>query len=285
MIKDNFHRNFEWFEASFTKEIQYIFNEYNQNNVSWVRDLFISILLTIIPLACELMLSLRTDISSENGIVVSTEFVYKLCIYIAYASIAGLIGWIVFCIWKYNKVIQKMKMRIIPHTIKNRYSYNESIYYFDNDVCNNIILSKNYIALSLNETEISSKEFYLIEAIHYYYKSIYIFNIICFSRNSSELQRLFSSGNIETAKHIDTMRLINYLSLIKSIKIPFDSSNNFSMYDNIYKYNSSFELIVSTFNSAYCKLQEQLPIIEQFAKNNNNNNIIRIIEDIEKFYS
>ncbi len=286
MFKNNSHRNFEWFEASFTKKIQHILNESNKDNISWVRDLFISILLTIIPLICELILSLQpeycqTCATEINSISIQTKFIYIICICLASISILGLVIWIGVCIWKYNKAIQKFKSRIIPHTIKNKYSFDESVFYFDNDICNDLILSKHYITLSLNEPDSASKEFYLIEALHYYYKSIRRFNIVCHSHSDSELQILFSSDRAETDKYIEIVRLTNYLTLIKSAIIPLDPSIDHSIYDSILKYNDSFSIIVSTFNTAYSKLQTQLTEIHRFAESNND--LIQIVKEIKNY--
>lgn len=267
MFNNNIQRNFEWFEASFTRKIQHIIDESNRNNASWVRDLFISILLTILPLACELISNHQLN-SSEAETSTMPDIVQTICMYGTVISLVGLVIWIGFCIWKYNKIVQKFKSRIIPHTIKGKYSIDESVHYFDNDVCNDLILSKHYIALASNELDSAGKEFYLIESLHYYYKSIRRFNIICKSHDPSALSKLFTSNRAGTDKYIDIIRLINYLALIKSIKIPVNSQDDLSIYKRVLDYNNSFSLIVSTFNSTYATLQAQLSPIADFAKNN-----------------
>lgn len=278
MFNNNAQRNFEWFEASFTRKIQHIIDENNRDNASWVRDLFISILLAILPLACELIMnhkpeSNQTEISTVSGIV------HAICMYGTIISLIGLVIWIGFCVWKYNKAVQKFKSRVIPHTIKGKYSLDESVHYFDNDVCNDLILAKHYISLSSQEPDAAGKEFYLIEALHYYYKSIRRFNIICKSHDSADLQKLFTSNRAGTDKRIDIVRLMNYLALIKSIKIPVSSDDDLSIYRGVFDYNASFSLIVSTFNSTYSILQAQFPLIAQFAQNNVE--LIQITQDVE----
>lgn len=273
MFNNNIQRNFEWLEASFTRKIQHIIDESNRDNASWVRDLFISILLTILPLACELISNHRSN-NSEAEASTMPDIVQTICMYGTVISLIGLVIWIGFCIWKYNKIVQKFKSRIIPHTINGKYSIEESVHYFDNDVCNDLILSKHYIALALNESDSAGKEFYLIEALHYYYKSIRRFNIICKSHDPSALNKLFTSNRAGTDKCIDLVRLINYLALIKSIKIPVNTKDDLLTEDDllIYKrvldYNNSFRLIVSTFDSTYATLQDQLSPIADFAQKN-----------------
>ncbi len=286
MFNNNIQRNFEWFEASFTRKIQHIIDESNRDNVSWIRDLFISILLTILPLACELISNHQSN-SSEAKASTMPDIVQTICMYGTVISLVGLVIWIVFCIWKYNKIVQKFKSRVIPHTINGKYSIDESVHYFDNDVCNDLILSKHYIALALNESDLAGKEFYLIEALHYYYKSIRRFNIICKSHDANVLSKLFTSNRAGTDKYIDLVRLINYLALIKSIKIPINPKDNspddLLIYKRVLDYNNSFSLIVSTFNSTYATLQAQLSPIADFAQNNEK--LIEITQNITNYIS
>ena len=277
MFNNNAQRNFEWFEASFTRKIQHIIDENNRDNASWVRDLFISILLAILPLACELIMnhqpeSNQTETSTVSGIV------HAICMYGTIISLIGLVIWVGFCVWKYNKAVQKFKSRVIPHTIKGKYSLDESVHYFDNDVCNDLILAKHYISLSSHEPDAAGKEFYFIEALHYYYKSIRRFNIICKSHDPADLQKLFTSNRAGTDKRIDIIRLMNYLALIKSIKIPVNPNDDLSIHKGVLDYNASFSLIVSTFNSTYSTLQAQFPLIAQFAQKNVE--LIQITQDV-----
>lgn len=281
MFKNNAHRNFEWFEASITKKIQQIINESNRDNASWIRDLFISILLTILPLACELIMNQQvvgqhTPPTNNSGII------QTICSWGTIISLIGLAIWLIHCIWKYNKAVQRFKKRIIPHTIRGTYTIDESVHYFDNDVCNDLILSKHYISLASNTNNPAEKEFYLIEALHYYYKSIRIFNIICNSHNSEDLQNLFVCHHAGTDKRIDIARLINYLALIKSIRIPIDSNTELSIYKGVLDYNESFGLIASTLNSTYTTLQEQFSMISQFAQANKE--LIQITKEVYTFY-
>ena len=277
MFNNNAQRNFEWFEASFTRKIQYIIDESNRDNASWVRDLFISILLAILPLVCELIMNHQSE-SSQTATSTVSEIIHAICMYGTIFSLIGLAIWIVFCVWKYNKAVQKFKSRVIPHTIKGKYTFDESVHYFDNDVCNDLILAKHYISLSSHEPDAACKEFYLIETLHYYYKSIRRFNIICKSHDPVELQKLFTSNRAGTDRYIDIVRLVNYLALIKSIKIPFNPNDDLSVYKGVLDYNASFSLVVSTFNSTYVTLQAQFPIIEQFAQKNDE--LIRITQDV-----
>lgn len=291
MFNNNAQRNFEWFEASFTKKIQQIIDESNRDNASWIRDLFISILLTILPLACELILNQQVEIqqtSTANNpqaieTVSNSQIIQTICSLGTIISLIGFAAWIIHCIWKYNKAVQKLKKRVIPHTIKGTYSIDESVHYFDNDVCNDLILSKHYISLASSEKDPAGKEFYLIEALHYYYKSIRIFNIICNSHKAEDLQKLFICNHAGTDKRIDIVRLVNYLALIKSIKIPVDSNANLSIYQAVIDYNKSFGLIVSTLNATYTTLQEQFPTVSQFAQANEE--LIQITEDVNTHVS
>lgn len=276
---NNSQRNFEWFEASFTKKIQHIINENSRDNASWVRDLFISILLAILPLACELILN-HSSANNQAGSLAKSNVVYTICTYGAVISLVGFVLWAGFCIWKYNKAVQKFKRRVIPHTIKGTYSIDESVHYFDNDVCNDLILSKYYISLSMSEMDVAVKDFYFIESLHYYYKSIRRFCIICKSHNDADLQKLFTSNRAGADKRIDIIRLLNYLTLIKSIRIPVNSKDDPSIYEIVLNYNASFELIVSTFASTYLTLQEQFPLISQFSKENEE--LIQITQDINE---
>lgn len=282
MFNNNAQRNFEWFEASFTRKIQHIIDENNRDNASWIRDLFISILLAILPLACELIMT-HQPASSQTETSTAAGIVHAICLYGTILSLIGLVIWIGFCIWKYNRAVQKFKSRVIPHTIKGKYSLDESVHYFDNDVCNDLILAKHYISLSVNETDAAAKEFYFIEALHYYYKSIRRFNIICKSHDNAGLNKLFTSNRAGTDKCIDIVRLINYLSLIKSIKIPVDSTDDLAIHKGVLDYNASFSLIVSTFSSTYSTLQAQFPIINQFARDNGD--LIQITQNVSSYVS
>ncbi len=277
MFNNNAQRNFEWFEASFTRKIQHIINENNRDNASWIRDLFISILLAILPLACELIMNHQPENNQTETSAVS-EIIHAICMYGTIISLVGLVIWIGFCVWKYNKAVQKFKSRVIPHTIKGKYSLDESVHYFDNDVCNDLILAKHYISLSLHESDAAGKEFYYIESLHHYYKSIRRFNIICKSHDPTDLQKLFTSNRAGTDKRIDIVRLTNYLALIKSIRIPVNPKDDLSIYRGVLDYNASFDLIVSTFYSAYSTLQAQFPLISQFAQNNVE--LIEITQDV-----
>lgn len=286
MFKNNTQRNFEWFEASFTKKIQQIIDESNRDNASWIRDLFISILLTILPLACELIMNQQTSTVNNSQSIVAInnpQIIHTICSLGTILSLIGLATWVIHCIWKYNTAMQKFKKRVIPHTIKGTYTIDESVHYFDNDVCNDLILSKHYISLASCEQDPAGKEFYLIESLHYYYKSIRIFNIICNSHKSEHLQNLFVCNHAGTDKRIDIVRLINYLALIKSIKIPFDPNANLSTYQGVIAYNESFSLIVSTFNSTYTTLKEQFPTVSRFARSNPD--LIQITEDVNTHVS
>lgn len=288
MFNNNAQRNFEWFEASFTKKIQQIIYESNQDNASWIRDFFISILLAILPLACELIMnqqqqSQQAAITNNQQATLPTSashIVQLICTYATIISLIGLVIWVIHCIWKYNKAVQKFKKRIIPHTIKGKYSIEESVHYFDNDVCNDLILSKHYLSLASSEENNAAKEFYLIEALHYYYKSIRIFNIICNSHATKDLQQLFVCNHSGTDKRIDVVRLINYLALIKSISIVVNSNDDPSIYQGALDYNESFSLIVSNLNSTYTTLQNHFPTVSQFATENPE--LIQITKDIRE---
>lgn len=263
MFNNNAQRNFEWFEASFSKRIQQIIDESNRDNASWIRDLFISILLTILPLACELISDHQATNQNANT-ASGVNIIQTVCTYGVIISMVGLLCWIIYCIWKYNKAVQRFKNRVIPHTIKGYYSIEECVHYFDNDVCNDLILSKHYIELAKSAPDSASIEFYFIEALHYYYKSIRIFTIICNSHEPNQLTALFKSNRAGTDKCIDIVRLVNYLSLISSIQIPAAEYDP-SLKDEILEYNTSFGLIVTTFDSIYHKLQGVLSPVSQFA--------------------
>lgn len=280
MFSNNIHRNFEWFEASFTRKLQHIIDESARDSASWIRDLFISILLTILPLAFELMSTITSGSDqSEAWLGIAQKILMGGTI----LSLFALVIWIFVCIWKYNKLVQKLKGRIVPHTIKGHYSMDESVHYFDNDICNDLILSKYYISLATNELDSAGKEFYFIEALHYYYKSIRIFSIICQSCKTNTLNVLFTSNRAGTDKRIDVVRLINYLALIKSIKIPVDSKCDLSIYKEVLEYNKSFDLIVSNFNSTYATLKKQLTAVAEFAQKNDN--LIQISQDVARHVS
>ena len=133
----------------------------------------------------------------------------------------------------------------------------------------------------MHEWDAAGKEFYFIEALHYYYKSIRRFNIICKSHDSTDLQKLFTSNRAGTDKRIDIVRLINYLALIKSIRIPVNPNDDLAIHKGVLDYNASFGLIVSTFNSTYSTLQAQFPSIAQFAQNNVD--LIQITEDVANY--
>lgn len=260
MFSKSPQRNFEWFEITFTKKLQAIISENNQDSISWIRDLFISLLLAMFSLLCQLL-----D-NEETLPILATILKWGTII-----SIAGLIIWFLICIIKYNKRIKKIKSRIIPHSIKNSYTLDESVQLFDNDICNELVLSKNYIELAYGTTDSALAEFYVIEAIHYYFKSIRMFNIIC---NSNSLTELFSSesGN---SKNINMIRLVNYIKLVNSTlidKSKFICSIDFTGIDN---YNASYQIVKEAFITTANNLKESYADIPQL--NVDPNEIIDII--------
>ncbi len=214
MFNNNAQRNFEWFEASFTRKIQHIINENNRDNASWIRDLFISILLAILPLACELIMNHQPENNQTETSAVS-EIIHAICMYGTIISLVGLVIWIGFCVWKYNKAVQKFKSRVIPHTIKGKYSLDESVHYFDNDVCNDLILAKHYISLSLHESDAAGKEFYYIESLHHYYKSIRRFILRIINSRSGQSIKMVLMLPIRTKTSV-LLRLPN-----NCVSIPF----------------------------------------------------------------
>ena len=90
MFNNNAQRNFEWFEASFTRKIQHIIDENNRDNTSWVRALFISILLAILPLACELIMNHQPESNQTETLTVS-GIVHAICMYVTIVSLIGLV--------------------------------------------------------------------------------------------------------------------------------------------------------------------------------------------------
>lgn len=262
--------------------MQHIIDENNRDSASWVRDLFISILLTLLPLACELIVSqpVNSQPSSNNG---SSWIIQTICTYGAIISLVGLFVWIFVCIWKYSKAVKKYKQRIIPHTIKGTYSIDESVHYFDNDVCNDLILSKHYISLAESEEELAAKEFYYIEALHYFYKSIRIFCIICKSHEDSALRQLFTTRCADTDKRIDIVRLVNYLSLIKSITIRGAHQTDTILLKEIVNYDNSFSAVRDTFTDEYARLKKLFSSVSEYAQNNPT--LIEITTEIRNYIS
>ena len=225
-------RNFEWFEVTFSKKIQTIINDNKKDSLTWIRDLFVSLLITIFSLFCQFV---DADNSPTLQIILQYSTVF---------SIVGLLGWFLFCIIRYNKKIKNIKNRIIPHSTKKSYSIDESVQLFDNDICNELILSKNYISLANSTTDEALKKFYFIEAIHYYFKSIRDFNNICTSA-SENFDELFCDKS-GLARKINLYRLANYLELIKSVKIDrTDLSEN--LINDINNYFDSYSVVTQAF--------------------------------------
>lgn len=247
MFNNTPQRNFEWFEISFSKKIQTIINENKEDSLSWIRDLFISLLLAFFSLFCELF---NTNNSPTLQVVLKCGTIL---------SLLGLLVWFAICIIRYNKRIKKIKSRLIPHSSKNFYTIDESVQLFDNDICNELILSSNYITLADATKDESLKKFYYIEAIHYYFKSIRGFNSICVSA-SKNLDELFSNES-GCARKINTLRLKNYLELVGSIRLnPSAISDTIS--EDIDEYYNSHSVVRNAFSQTLSSLKAKYPNIK-----------------------
>ena len=242
-------RNFEWFEITFTKKIQTIVSENKENNFTWIRDLFVSLLLA--------MLSLLFQILDNDKYLPKLQMVFKWGTVI---SLSVLALWFGICVIRYNKKLKQIKARIVPHTTKNYLSIDESVQLFDNDVCNELVLSKSYIDLAITATEPSLKEFYLIESLHYYFKSIRVFSIIC---NSNAPKLLFTTES-GIGKKINILRLQNYLDLVKCIRIDashFDSDT----INHIKEYRTSYDVVIESFNQTLILLKREYTTIQRIS--------------------
>ena len=175
-------------------------------------------------------------------------------------SLIALTLWFVICVIRYNKKLKQVKARIIPHSIKNYYSVDESVQLFDNDICNELVLSQNYIDLANAASEPSLKEFYLIESLHYYFKSIRVFNVIC---NSNPLEDLFTTES-GVGKKINIIRLQNYLELIRCIKID-DSKLDSDTKKHIKEYRDSYNVIKEAFDQTLILLKKQYSTIQRIS--------------------
>lgn len=249
MFNKSPQRNFEWFESTFSKKIQTIIDENKRDNLSWIRDLFVSLLITIFSLCCQLI---NTDNSPVLEIVLKCSTI---------VSLVGLLGWFLFCVIKYNKKLKKLKHRIVPHKI-NFYSIDESVELFDNDICNGMILSKSYISLAEATPDASLKKFYFIEAIHYYFKSIREFNNIC-SSTSEKFDALFANTSGVDRK-INILRLTNYLELIKSVEINRTNLDEPLIKDITY-YFDSYSTVVQTFSTILPLLTKKYSELKDFS--------------------
>ena len=116
----------------------------------------------------------------------------------------------------------------------------ECIQLFDNDICNELVLSKSYLKNAINESDDDLIEFYLIEAVHYFYKSIKSFCDIC---NSNDLTEIFSSDKTEATKKINIIRLENYYHMLNSTKIIRGQIKNGFDISRVEIYVKSFECI------------------------------------------
>lgn len=244
---NNSQRNFEWFEVSFSKKIRNIINENNSTTFEWIRDTNITISLALLSLACQIWV--------ENG---QTEKMQKFLNFCTIIFFAFLLVWLIICIIRYAlkfQRVQKIKKRVIPHNSFKKMTSEECIQLFDNDICNELVLSKSYLKNAINESDDDLIEFYLIEAVHYFYKSIKSFCDIC---NSNDLREIFSSDSVEATKKINIIRLENYYHMLNSTKIiraALKSGFDFSRVDNYVKsfdyirmnYLKTWELISRTF--------------------------------------
>lgn len=259
MFNKTLQRNFEWFEITFTKKMQAMINEHKEDSLSWIRDTFISLLLTILSLAFQLL-------ENDNG----SEKVQMLVYWGTTISIVGLAVWFLVCAIRYNKKIKGIKTRIIPHSSKDNYSIMERVELFDNDICNDLVLSKNYIDLAMEVSEPSLKEFYLIESMHYYFKSIRIFNIIC---NLNELNDLFTTES-GVGKKINILRLQNYLELVKCIRIDESKFDTITI-QRAKEYRTSYDLISESFKQTLMNIKNKYSTMQRIA--NLENDIAHII--------
>lgn len=252
-------RNFEWFEITFTKKIQTIISENKEDSLSWIRDLFVSLLFA--------MLSLLFQILDNDEHSPLLQLIFK---WGTIVSLIALALWFVICVIRYNKKLKQIKSRIVPHSVKNYYSIDESVQLFDNDICNELVLSQNYIELANIATEPPLKEFYLIESLHYYFKSIRVFNVIC---NSNALEDLFTTES-GIGKKINIIRLQNYLELIKCIKIDISNLDS-DIISHIKEYRDSYNVVKESFDQTLILLKNKYPTIQRISSLSD---IIQIIQ-------
>lgn len=249
-------RNFEWFEITFTKKIETIINGNKEDSFSWIRDAFVSLLLTMFSLVFQILDSDKYSSCLQKIFNIGTI-----------ASLIGLACWFLFCVIRYSKKIKKIKSRIIPHSIEDYYSIDESVRLFDNDICNELILSKSYIDLAMSVAEPYLKEFYLIESLHYYYKSIRVFSVVC---NSNKLDDLFTTRS-GVEKKINILRLQNYLELVKCVKID-ESKFDVVTVQHIKEYSDSYNKVKESFNQTLALLKDKFSMIQRI--NDLNNDIV-----------
>ncbi len=229
---NNSQRNFEWFEVSFSKKIRNIINENNSTTFEWIRDTNVTISLALLSLACQIW--------SENG---QKEKVQKVLNFGTIFFFIFLLVWLIICVFRYAlkfKRIQNIKKRVIPHNPFIKMTSEECIQLFDNDICNELVLSKSYLKNAINESDDDLIEFYLIEAVHYFYKSIKSFCDIC---NSNELTEIFSYDKTEATKKINIIRLENYYYMLNSTKIIRGQIKNGFDFSRVEAYVNSFECI------------------------------------------
>lgn len=253
-------RNFEWFEITFTKKMQSILSENKEDSLSWIRDLFVSLLFTMLSLLFQIL-----D-KGQNPQVLQLIFKWGTII-----SLILLVAWFIICIIRYNKKLKQIKTRIVPHSVKNYYSIDESVQLFDNDICNELVLSKSYIDLAMTASDPSLKEFYLIESLHYYFKSIRVFNVIC---NSNDLEDLFTTQS-GIGKKINIIRLQNYLELIKCVKID-DSKLDADTIQHIKEYHNSYDIVKESFNQTLTLLKNKYSEIQRI--NTLPNDMVQVIQ-------
>lgn len=229
---NNSQRNFEWFEVTFSKRIRSIINENNSATFEWIRDTNITISLALLSLACQIW--------AENGQTDKMQIVLDYCTLVFFVF---LLVWLMVCIFRYAlkfKKIQMIKKRVIPHNPFRKLTSEECIQLFDNDICNELVLSKSYIKNAINENDDDLIEFYLIEAVHYYYKSIKSFCDIC---NSNDLKEMFSSDKADATKKINIIRLENYYHMLNFTKIIRGQIKNGFDFSRVETYVRSFECI------------------------------------------
>lgn len=234
-------RNFEWFEISFTQKLQEIINENQKDSYSWIRDSFISLFLAMLSLLCQIL-----DNTKHHHILTVVFTIASII------SAVGLLGWLLFCAVKYSKRVARMKERLVPHSIKDSISVVESVKLFDNDVCNNLVLSRNYIELAKCETEDPLIEFYLIESVHYYFTSIRLLNKIILA---NDFDKLFAKDS-GVEKRINLLRLKNYLTLLGAITINKDQIKPGFNYDNINLICDSYLAIRESFGNTLRIIKE-----------------------------
>ena len=251
---NNSQRNFEWFEVTFSKRIRSIINENNSTTFEWIRDTNITISLALVSLECQIL--------AENG---QTEKMRTILNLGTLAFFAFLFVWLIICIIRYAlkfREIQKIKKRLIPHNPFKEMTPEECIQLFDNDICNELVLAKSYLKNAINESDDDLIEFYLIEAVHYYYKSIKSFCDIC---NSNDLMEIFSSDSTEATKKINIIRLENYYHMLDSTKIIRGQLKQGFDFSRVDSYVQSFEYIKMNYSKTWglvCKtftMFESLP--------------------------